>query len=314
MLAFYLPCKHNLLSFTREATMRKLNTEKRAEILGCLIEGMSIRATCRLTRAAKVTVLRLLADAGRVCAEYHDRVVTELATTRIQADEAWGFVGCKDKAKKRGANGYGSAWVWVGQDADTKLVISWLVGQRDANHANAFMDDVASRVTSRVQISTDALAAYREGVYQAFAGREVKVDFGVVVKTYAAPGPEDQRRYSPSVCIGCTKEPVFGEPDAAHISTSFIERQNRDLRMRCRRMTRLSDGFSKKIENHASAMALHYFAFNFIKRHETLGNTPAVIAGIAGRPWTALDLADLIADAEAANEGRRITQYLPSPK
>lgn len=288
--------------------MRKLNVEKRAAILGCLIEGMSIRATCRLTGAAKVTVLRLLADAGRVCTEHHDAVVTKLDTVRIQCDEAWGFVGCKYKAKKRGAEGYGSAWVWVAQDADAKLVLSFVVGQRDAGHANVFMDDVASRVLHRVQISADALAHYREAVRGAPFPNGV--DFGVVVKTYASAPPEDQRRYSPSVCIGCTTEAVHGEPDEEHISTSYIERQNRDLRMRCRRMTRLTDAFSKKIENHASAMALHYWAFNFVKKHGTLKTTPAVAAGIADRPLTTLDLAEMIEREEAKQGGRRITQYL----
>lgn len=287
--------------------MRKLSTEQRAAILGCLIEGMSIRATCRVTGAAKVTVLRLLADAGRVCHEHHDRLVRDLATQRIQADEAWGFVGCKDKAKRRGAKGYGSAWTWVAQDADTKLVISFLVGDRDAGHANAFMDDVASRVSGRVQLSSDALAHYREAVRGAFPDG---VDFAIVVKTYAAAPKEEARRYSPSVCIGCSKEPVFGEPDEDHVSTSYIERQNRDLRMRCRRMTRLTDGFSKTIANHASAMALHYWAFNFVKKHATLKTTPAVAAGISNRPLTTLDLAEMIADAEAPRGGRRITSYL----
>jgi IS1 family transposase len=287
--------------------MRKLSVEKRAAILNCLIEGLSIRATCRMTGAAKVTVLRLLADAGRVCSEHHDATVTKLSTQRIQADEAWGFVGCKDKAKKRGANGYGSAWTWVAQDADTKLVISFLVGQRDAGHANVFMDDVASRVLGRVQISTDALASYRDAVRGAFPNG---VDFGVVVKTYASAPPEDQRRYSPSVCIGCSKDAVYGEPDEAHVSTSYIERQNRDLRMRCRRMTRLTDAFSKTIANHASAMALHYWAFNFVKKHGTLKTTPAVAAGIADRPLTTLDLAEMIEAAEAPRGGRRITTYL----
>ncbi len=289
-------------------SMRKLSVEKRAAILGCLIEGMSIRATCRLTGAAKVTVLRLLADAGRVCHEFHDRTVTNLATQRIQADEAWGFVGCKDKAKKHGAQGYGSAWTWVAQDADSKVIISWLVGDRDSGHANTFMDDVASRVTGRVQISSDALAHYREAVRGAFPNG---VDFGIVVKTYAAPNTkEEARRYSPSICIGCTKDTVHGEPDEAHISTSFIERQNRDLRMRCRRMTRLTDAFSKTIENHASAIALHYFAFNFVKKHATLKTTPAVAAGIADRPLTTLDLAEMIEAQEAEQGGRRITSYL----
>jgi IS1 family transposase len=293
--------------------MRKLSTEQRAAILNCLIEGMSIRATCRLTGAAKVTVLRLLADAGRVCVEHHDRTVRDLATQRIQADEAWGFVGCKDKAKKRGAQGYGSAWTWVAQDADSKVVISWLVGDRDAGHANVFMDDVADRVPGRVQISTDALSAYHEAVIGAFTNEdtgEIRADFATVSKVYAAAPKEEARRYSPAVCIGCEKTTVLGTPDEDEISTSYIERQNRDLRMRCRRMTRLTDAFSKKTENHASATALHYWAFNFVKKHATLKRTPAMAAGIASRPLTTFDLAEMIESEEAKNGGRRITSYL----
>lgn len=237
--------------------MNKLTTARRAEILGCLTEGLSIRATCRLTGAAKVTVLRLMADAARVCIEHHDRVAMNLSTTLLQCDEAWGFVGCKDKAKKAGAQGYGSAWVWVAQDAQTKLVVSWIVGQRDGEMAEVLMLDVASRIPGKVQISTDALQSYPSAVSVAFPPDEngqVRFTLGTVVKTYATPKPEDQRRYSPSVCVGCTREATIGEPDAAHISTSYIERQNRDLRMRCRRMTRLTDAFSKRVENHASAV------------------------------------------------------------
>jgi IS1 family transposase len=293
-------------------SMRKLNVEKRAEILNCLVEGLSIRATCRLTGAAKVTVLRLLLDAASVCARHHDRVVRDLATSNIQADEAWGFVGCKDRAKKRGASGHGNAWTWVAQDADSKLVISWIVGDRDARHANALMNDVAARVPGKVQVSTDSLNAYWFAIANAF-GTE-RASYGVVHKTYASAGTkEDQRRYSPSVCVGCHTETKFGEPDEDLISTSFIERQNRDLRMRCRRMTRLTDGFSKRIENHAAATSLHYWAFNFAKKHATLKRTPAMAAGVVERPLTMLDLAQMI-ETEEQLLGSRLTNYLPSPK
>lgn len=292
--------------------MRKLSAEQRAAILGCLIEGMSVRATCRVTGAAKVTVLRLLADAAVACWSHHDRTVRGLGTSNVQADEAWGFVGCKDRAKRRGAKGHGNAWTWVAQDADTKLVISWVVGDRSFDEARALMKDVASRVTGRVQISTDALAAYSPAIWYAFEPGEAS--YGVVSKTYASAGTkEDQRRYSPSVCIGCTKEAKFGNPDADLISTSYIERQNRDLRMRCRRMTRLTDAFSKKLANHASATTLHYWAFNFVKSHATLKTTPAVAAGLVARPLTMLDLAQMI-ETEEELVGGRLTGYLPSPK
>jgi IS1 family transposase len=290
--------------------MRKLSVDQRAAILGCLIEGMSIRATCRITGAAKVTVLRLLADAANVCTEHHDRVVQNLATERVQCDEAWSFVGCKDKAKRKGAEGYGSAWVWVAQDADSKLIVTWVVGQRDMAHSDAFMFDLAERVEPNVQISTDAFAAYPASVRAAFPN----ASHGVVSKVYAMPQKEDVRRYSPSVCVGCTKTEAQGSPDPAHISTSYIERQNRDLRMRCRRLTRLTDAFSKKIENHVCAVALHYWAFNFVKKHATIKTTPAVAAGIADRPLTTLDLAVMIEREEAKHGGRRITSYLPAAK
>jgi IS1 family transposase len=287
--------------------MRKLSVEQRAAILGCLIEGMSIRATCRLTGAAQNTVLRLLADAARVCIEFHDRTVRGVESQRIQCDEAWGFVGCKDKALKNGAKGHGSAWVWIAQDADSKLVLSHFVGDRDFDAATVLMRDVASRVVGRPQVSTDGLGAYRSTVKWAFAG---DVDHAMVNKIYAGAPAKEARRYSPAVCVGCTKEVVHGEPDEEHVSTSYIERQNRELRMRCRRMTRLTDAFSKTIENHASAMALHYFAFNFITKHGTLKRTPAMAAGIADRPMTTLDLAQMLEAQEAERGGRRITKYL----
>ena len=292
--------------------MRKLSNEKRAEILNCLVEGLSVRATCRLTGAAKVTVLRLLLDAAVACTNHHDRTVRDLPTTNIQADEAWGFVGCKDRAKRRGASGHGNAWTWVAQDADSKLVISWVVGDRNAREANMLMKDVAARVTGHVQVSTDSLNSYSAAIWYAF--EPGTVSYGIVKKTYASAGTkEDQRRYSPSVCVGCVKEPGFGEPDENLISTSFIERQNRDLRMRCRRMTRLTDAFSKKIDNHVAATALHYWAHNFVRKHATLKRTPAMAAGIVERSLTTLDLVAII-EAEEKLLGSRLTGYLPSPK
>jgi IS1 family transposase len=288
--------------------MRKLSAEQRAAILNCLVEGMSIRATCRLTGAAKVTVLRLLADVGRLCTDHHDRTVRNIAARFIQCDEAWGFVGCKDRALKHGAQGHGSAWVWIAQDADTKLVLSYFVGDRSFQSGSVLLRDLSSRVVGRPQISTDGLSVYRGGVRFAFAGN---VDHGTVNKVYASAPIADARRYSPPICVGCEKQSMHGAPDMDNVSTSYIERQNRDLRMRCRRMTRLTDAFSKTIENHASAMALHYWAHNFLRKHGTLKTTPAVAAGIADRPLTTLDLAQML-EAEEAERGGRITSYLAS--
>ena len=257
--------------------MRKLSTEKRAMILGALVEGSSINSTSRMCGVSKITVLRLLADAGEFCAKYHEVNVQNLASKRVQLDEIWGFCGCKDKAKDKGIEGHGSVWTWTAIDADSKLCISYLVGDRDSDHANEFVQDVASRLAGRVQVTTDGLHAYNWAIALAFAG---DVDFAKIVKTY---GPEktESGRYSPPVCTGCKKTTVRGNPDPDHISTSYVERQNLTLRMSNRRMTRLTNGFSKKLDNHNHAIALHYFHYNFIRKHMTLKTTPAVAAGIA---------------------------------
>lgn len=286
--------------------MRKLSTEKRASILRALCEGNSINATARMCSASKVTVLRLLADAGQFCADYHDVYVRGLSTKRVQADEIWSFCGCKDRAKKLGAGGYGSVWTWVALDADSKLAISYLVGGRGADFAHAFAHDIADRVGDRIQLSTDAHGVYTEAVDAAFGGN---VDYAQIIKVFGKTGTDEQRRYSPPECIGCKKEAKAGEPDPDHVSTSFVERQNLTMRMSMRRMTRLSNGYSKKIENHAHATALHFFFYNFIRKHHSIKTTPAVAAGLANAPMTVLDLVQLI-EAEEAKLGGRLTDYL----
>jgi IS1 family transposase len=290
--------------------MRKLSTEKRAAILNALVEGMSINATVRMFSASKVTILRLLADAGQFCADYHDVYVRGVASKRVQLDEIWGFCGCKEKAKKAGALGYGSVWAWTAIDADSKLCISYLVGDRGSDCAQAFASDVAARVDGRIQLTTDAYGPYTEAVDQAFGGN---VDYAMLVKVFGKMGTEEQRRYSPPECVGCKREVKSGMPALEHVSTSFVERQNLTMRMGIRRLTRLTNGFSKKIENHAHAIALHFFYYNFIRKHMTLKTTPAVAAGLANAPMTILDLVRMIEAEEAKLKGR-LTDYLPSPK
>jgi IS1 family transposase len=288
--------------------MRKLSTEKRAAIISALVEGNSVSATARMCGASKITVLRLLADAGQFCADYHGVFVRGLASKRVQADEIWSFCGCKDKAKKAGANGHGSVWTWVGLDADSKLCISYAVGARGADDARAFAQDIADRVNDRIQLTTDSLAAYSEAVDQTFHG---KIDYAMLVKIFGRVRSGEEQRYSPPECVGCRKENKAGQPDPDHISTSFVERQNLTMRMSIRRMTRLTNGYSKKIEKHIHTTALHFFFYNFIRKHFAIKTTPAVAAGIANSPLTIIDLVKMI-EAEEAKLGGRLTDYLPA--
>lgn len=288
--------------------MRKLTTEKRAAILSALVEGNSVNATARMCGVSKITVLRLLADAGQFCADYHDVYVRGLASKRVQLDEMWAFCGCKDKAKQAGAMGYGSVWTWIGMDADTKLCVSYLIGDRGAACAEVFTKDVASRLESRIQLTTDGHSVYADAVDSAFHGQ---VDYAMLIKVFGKVGVEEQRRYSPAECKGCKKQTMSGNPDKKHVSTSFIERQNLTVRMSVRRMTRLTNAFSKKIDNHVHALALHYFHYNFIRKHQTLKTTPAVAAGIANAPLSILDLVTMIEAEESKLKGR-LTDYLPA--
>jgi len=285
--------------------MRKLNQDKRSMVLNALVEGCSINSTARMCGVSKLTVLRLLADVGSLCCDYHDLVVRGLSCQRIQCDEIWSFIGCKGKSKRQGKRGYGDSWTWVAIDSDTKLVVSYLVGQRDAGCANAFMLDVAGRINNRPQLTTDGLKEYIEAVEGAFG---FDVDFAQLVKLY---GPETkgegaEHKYSPAKCNGSKKMRQIGLPARQHISTSHVERQNLSLRMSSRRFTRLTNAFSKRLVNHEHAIALHYFHYNFIRRHATLGTTPAVVAGVADREWTIADLVGMLEDEERkiANGGR----------
>ncbi len=274
---------------------------KRAQILGLLVEGNSINATCRITGAAKATVLKLLADVGAACAEYQNKTLVNLPCKRVQCDEIWSFVGAKQKNVNEGAAGYGDVWTWTAICADTKLVASWMVGSRDGEAANAFMADLAPRLANRVQLTTDGHRAYLEAVEDAFGAN---VDYAMLVKLYGAPqGRENERRYSPAECTGTVRQAVQGDPDPRHVSTSYVERQNLTMRMSMRRFTRLTNGFSKKIENHAHAVALHFMFYNFGRIHKTLRVTPAMQAGIADHVWTLEEIAALVPEPEAKPRG-----------
>jgi len=272
--------------------MNCLDTKTRAQIVSCLIEGCSVRATARMTGTSKNTIIRLLADLGRACAEYHDRYVRNLRVRRLQCDEIWQFVGSKAKnvSVEQKQAGWGDVWTWIGIDADTKLVVSYLVGRRDGGWARDFMEDCASRIRGRVQITTDGHRVYLDAVGDAFGA---DIDYAMLQKIYGVT-PETETRYSPAKCIGCDMKVVSGAPDPKHVSTSYVERQNLTMRMHMRRFTRLTNAFSKKVENHAHAVALHYMYYNFCRVHQTLRVTPAMEAGISDHVWSLEELVALL--------------------
>jgi IS1 family transposase len=286
--------------------MNRLTADQRAHVLHLLCEGMSIRAVTRLTGASKNTVVKLLNDAGRALGAYQDEAFRGLGCKRVQVDEIWSFTYCKQRAvptAKAAPLDAGDAWTWTAICADTKLVFSVLVGDRDAHFANAFMEDVASRLSNRVQLTSDGHKSYLNAVEGAFGA---DVDYAQLVKQYG-PAPHPPGRYSPAICTGARRVEVEGAPDPKHISTSFVERQNLTMRMHMRRFTRLTNGFSKKLENHANAIALHFAYYNFVRIHQTLRMTPAMAAGVTDRLW---EMADLVAIVEAADaKPNRPTTY-----
>jgi IS1 family transposase len=279
-------------------TMNRLSTEKRAAIVGCLVEGTSIRGTVRITGAAKNTVTRLLVDLGAACAEYQDATLRDLPCRTVECDEIWSFAYAKQKnvpEQFRGTPGYGDVWTWVALCADTKLVPSWLVGERTTEDGITFMHDLRSRLAEpRVQITTDGLRAYREAVGDAFGDHAV--DFAQLHKVYGLDPTirGAQRRYSPPMVTSTQVTVVSGNPDPGEISTSYVERQNLTMRMGMRRFTRLTNGFSKKVENLAHAVSLHYMHYNFGRIHQTLRCTPAQAAGVTDRRWKLTDIAGLL--------------------
>lgn len=292
--------------------MRKLSTDKRALILSCLTEGNSINATARLCGCSKITVLRLLADAGTMCLALHDELVRGLQTERLQCDEIWSFVKMKQKRvpeELKNKSIIGDMWTWTAIDADTKVMVSWRIGDRTNATALDFMLDVAGRITSdRVQVTSDGYRHYHRVIAEAFGD---SVDYAEARKVYGGADRTSNARYSPLVCVECIRKHIKGNPDDAHISTSYVERANLTMRMGMRRYTRLTNAFSKKVENHIYAVALHFFHYNFIRKHQTLKTTPAVAAGLENKAWTMLDLVKAI-EAEEARIGGRLTDYLPA--
>jgi IS1 family transposase len=269
-----------------------ISFEKKVAVLSALVEGCSVRSTVRLTGVSKGAVLRLLVAVGAACTEYHDRVVRNVAAKRVQVDEIWSFVGCKQKnvtIAKMEAGICGDVWTFTAIEAQSKLILSWMAGRRDAGCATEFLQDVASRLANRVQLTTDGHKMYLTAVPDAFAN---DIDYAQLVKIYGND-PEGATRYSPAQCLGTKREPVIGSPDPEHISTSYVERQNLNMRMNMRRFTRLTNAFSKKLENHVAMLALFHMHYNFVRIHQTLRVTPAMEAGISQRPWSISDIAHL---------------------
>jgi IS1 family transposase len=274
--------------------MNKLPLSKRVQIINLLVEGNSLRATSRICDCSINTVTKLLVEVGKACEKFHNEVVQNVNCQRVQADEIWSFVYSKEKNVPSGMEEEaGDVWTWTAIDADSKLIVSWLVGDRDAESANVFMNDVASRLTSRVQLTTDGLNCYLEAVTQNFGSQ---IDFAMLQKIYGKTGSQGsaEKKYSPAECIGTKKTTISGNPDPKHVSTSFVERQNLTMRMHMRRFTRLTNAFSKKIENHCYAVALHFVYYNFVKQHKTLRVTPAMAAGLTKRFMSIEDIVKLI--------------------
>lgn len=282
------PSKHTV-------DMNRMNTARRAQVIRCLIEGCSINSTVRMTGAAKHTVLKLLVELGEACSDFLNETMVDLHCERIQVDEIWQFVGCKQKnvtAKKINRDGIcGDVWTWTAIDADTKLIPSWTVGQRDAATARDFIEDLAARLANRIQLTSDGLKFYLNAIDRAF---DSEIDYAMLVKIYGEIDQEGRRRYSPAECIGAEIHAAIGNPEPDHISTSYVERHNLTVRMSNRRFTRLTNGFSKKVENHAAQIAIFMTVYNFHRKHMTLKTTPAVKAGIADHIWSIEEIIGLL--------------------
>ena len=288
--------------------MYRLDRKTRATVLALLVEGMSIRATCRVSGVSKPTVLKLLTDIGPVVAEFQGEALRDLRCQRVEVDEIWAFVGMKAKRvpyERQGEFGVGDVYTFTAIDPDTKLAPTWLVGQRDGANAQRFLLDLGRRIQGRFQLTTDGASFYREAVGEAFGAT---VDYAQLVKLYSAPAASE-RAYSPPVCVAARPQPVYGDPDPSHISTSLVERQNLTMRMSMRRFTRLTNAFSKKVYNLSCAVALHFMHYNYVRPHTTLSQanygrptTPAMAAGLETTPWT---LADVVALLEEREEDAR---------
>jgi len=273
--------------------MNTLTVAKKAQVIAALVEGNSNRATVRMSGVAKNTVVKLLVDLGAACSKFQDEKLRKLPCKRIQCDEIWQFCYAKEKnvpAEKRGTFGYGDVWTWVAMCADTKLIAAWTLGTRGAGTAFEFMHDLSGRLAHRVQLTTDGHRVYLNAVESAFGS---EIDYAMLVKIYGNDR-ESEARYSPAECIDCKPIAVTGRPDPKHISTSYIERQNLTMRMGMRRFTRLTNAFSKKVENHEAAIALHYMHYNFCRVHQALRVTPAMEAGIADHVWSIEEVVSLL--------------------
>lgn len=300
--------------------MNRLDTAGRARIVAALCEGNSVRAVSRMTGASKNTINKLLLELGSVCAEFQHAALRGLPCKRIQCDEIWSFCYAKDKnvpVSRQGEFGVGSVWTWTAICADTKLICSCAVGNRDAETANEFMADLAGRLSNRVQLTTDGHKPYLEAVDHAFSGY---IDYAMLIKIYGGPDRAEETRYSPATCVGCEAKTIAGRPDRKHVSTSYIERQNLTMRMHMRRFTRLTNAFSKKIENHVAAISLHFMYYNFVRIHQTLRVTPAMAAGVTDRVWEVTDVIGLLEgreteirkDVARERNARAEARYMPS--
>ena len=282
--------------------MNKLPATKRAKILSLLCEGSSMRAGSRIEDVSINTVSKLLVDAGRVFAKFHDENVRGVKARRVQMDEIWSFTYAKQKnvaTAKSAPEGAGDTWTWTALDADSKLIVSWLVGPRDAGSAFTFVSDLADRLADRTQLTSDGLSLYVSAVEDAFGA---DVDFSQLVKLYGSPAESEARRYSPATCLGCVPKPVTGDPDPKHISTSYVESSNLTMRMSMRRYTRLTNAFSKKIQNHVLMVALYTVWYNWARIHKTLKTSPAQAAGLTERLWDMTEIVALIDGAEPVRQ------------
>ncbi|MFI5395011.1 MAG: IS1 family transposase [Candidatus Binatia bacterium] len=289
--------------------MNRLPIAKRVQILSLLCEGASMRSVARLVDVSINTVARELVLAGQACAAFHDRTVRNVKSKRVQCDEIWSFVSMKEKQAKRKTRrpaDVGDVWTWTGLDADNKLIVSWFVGGRDGGAAYEFMSDLQSRLANRVQMTTDGHKAYLDAVDSTFG---IGIDYAMLVKLYGED-PSAEKRYSPAECIGCESHVVSGHPDPDHISTSYVERQNLTMRMHMRRFTRLTNAFSKKLENHCHMIALYAVWYNFVKMHKTLRMTPAMAAGVCDQLWTVEKIVELVNEQEAKLPRQKVGRKL----
>ena len=272
-------------------SMNRLSRDRQIAVVKALVEGCSIRATVRMTGVAKNTIINLLVDLGAACEAYQAEKLVNLPCKRIQCDEIWSFVGAKQKQVNNGAAGVGDVWTWTAICADTKLIASWQVGDRGSETAKGFISDLAGRLANRVQLTTDGHKVYLNAIENAFGD---DIDYAMLVKQYGECHEGGEVRYSPAVCTGAKKEAITGNPDPKHVSTSYVERQNLTMRMSMRRFTRLTNAFSKKVENHAAAVALHFMYYNFCRIHQTLRVTPAMAAGVTDHVWEIGEIVDLL--------------------